>query len=88
MYDMLLAQNYNTEEKYMNQCSSCHGKAADFVRDSLLRSSAENLLTQKSQPIDEFLKDHRKLSAEDVAFFTRLFIRIDQEIRGPLGASE
>lgn len=79
LYAMLLAQTGNAA-RFKTQCSGCHGSAAEFVRTALERRDGVLFGRGSGQPLAEFLKGHRRLSAEEAAFFSELLERVAREV--------
>ncbi len=82
IYDMLLAEN-TTEPRYKNECSSCHKKAAEFVRESLSLRDGELYSIKLDSQVSEYLESHRDLKAEDIEFFMTLLTRVADEVYRP-----
>ena len=82
LYAMLLAQ-VQTPPRYREQCSRCHRAAADLVRQSILPRQGRLELRGSGLGLDEFMQTHRKLSAEEIKFYLRLFGRLAGEIYRP-----
>lgn len=82
VYDMLLGQ-VTSGARFKEKCSSCHAKAAQLVRESLLRRDGVLYGRDSRRPISEFLKGHGALGASEVAFFVKLLNRIEQEVHRP-----
>ena len=82
VYEMLLAQA-QTESRFKQECSQCHGSAASFVRQSVLPQDEVLLSRESGQPIRHFLQRHRKLDANDVDFYMSLLNRVAREVYRP-----
>ncbi len=83
VYSMLLTQA-TSETRFKDQCSTCHSKAAELVREKLVREDGELTVAKTKQPIATFLPDHGGIQGDDeLEFFLDLLNRIDREIRGP-----
>lgn len=76
IHDMLL-ENANSPLRFDAECGECHGDAHAFVEASLWVSSKEITGLKSGAELGEFLPTHRDLTDEDVDFYRRLFIRID-----------
>ena len=79
---MLLAENI-TEPRYKNECSSCHKRAAEFVRESFVLKNGNLSSNKMKTPVREFLGSHKGLKADDIEFFTTLLTRIAHEVYRP-----
>ena len=82
IYDMLLAEN-STEPRYKEECSTCHKKAAEFVRESFSLRDGELYSNKLDSPVSEYLESHRGLKAEDIEFFNTLLTRVAREVYRP-----
>ncbi len=82
IYDMLLAENL-IEPRYKNECSSCHKRAAEFVRESLVLREGELYSKKLDSPVSEFLQSHRDLKTEDIEFYMTLLTRVAHEVYRP-----
>ena len=82
IHDMLMAQA-NTLARFDSECSSCHLGAEAFVRKSIATGVAGMTGVESGMIVSEFLQTHRELSADDVAFFTRLITRVLDDISRP-----
>ena len=82
IYDMLLAEN-STEPRYKEECSTCHKKAAEFVRVSLSLRDGELYSNKLDSPVSEYLESHRGLKAENIEFFKTLLTRVANEVYRP-----
>jgi len=79
VYTMLLAQAV-TPPRFAEECRTCHGSAADFVRDSLVIRDGVLHGRTSSEPVREFLAGHRGLEDADAAFFAELLERVAREV--------
>ena len=84
VYDMLLAQA-QTPPRFREECSACHGGAAELLRASDVRWLGDSLRLGSGLGMREFLQGHRGLLAADVDFYQSLFERIAAEIGRPPG---
>lgn len=84
VYGMLLAQA-STTPRFKEQCSACHQDAAQFARDSLVWRNQALYGRSTDRTVSDFLRQHRKLSAEDAAFFATLLERVAREVALPDG---
>jgi len=82
IYDMLLAENL-IEPRYKNECSSCHKRAAEFVRASMALRDGELYSNKLDSPVSEFLKSHKGLTTEDIEFYMALLTRVANEVYRP-----
>jgi len=78
-YDMLLAQA-NNPARFESECSGCHSRAEEFVRRSIVIKASELTGLESEIPVREFLQTHRGLQQVDVEFYTRLLIRVRNDI--------
>jgi len=79
VYRMLLAQAGN-EPRFLNECSKCHDRAADFVRNSFILRNGVLYSRQLDMPVREFLNSHRSLQQQDVDYFIEQLRRIAHEV--------
>lgn len=79
---MLLAQA-ETPPLFRSQCTICHGKAADFVRDHLVVRDGVLVGRYTGRPVAPFLDHHAGLTAEEQAFFLDLLARVEGEVHAP-----
>jgi hypothetical protein len=79
---MLLAQASN-QQRFKDECGSCHGTAATFVRNTF--ELREGVLYSRSSGlrVRDFLEHHRSLEPNDVEFFEKVLTRVAQEIYRP-----
>jgi hypothetical protein len=82
VYTMLLAQA-NSPTRFRDECSSCHGAAADFVRDRLELRKGMLYSRASGHPVQGFLEHHRNLQPDDVDFFMQLLTRVAREVYRP-----
>lgn len=66
-------------QRYDEECSQCHGDAAEFVSDAL--EFRDGVLTGRysQQPVLDFLKSHRSLKPADAEFYRDLLQRVAVE---------
>ncbi len=81
VYRMLKAQAA-TIPRFAAECGGCHGRAADFARESLVMREDQLHARAAGLPLAEFLASHRGLDASDVEFFTVLLERVEAEVNG------
>ena len=72
--DMLLNEA-NSQLRFIDECSSCHGEIAKFIEKSIWVRGNEITGLESGKDIREFLPGHRDLSPEDISFYLRLFAR-------------
>ena len=82
VYSMLLAQA-SSQAQFKAKCGACHGQAATFVRESLLRRDGVLYGRESGRPLSEFLQRHRHLDESEIVFFVQLLNRIDSEVNRP-----
>lgn len=82
IYNMLLSQ-VKTQARFQNECSSCHGSAATFVRKSLILRNGVLYCRKRDVPVHDFLDDHRDLNPGDIEFYTDVLTRIAHEVYRP-----
>lgn len=82
VYEMLLVET-ETPPRFKNECSSCHKKAAEFIRESLVLRDGKIYSKKLDSPVSEFLESHRGLKTDDVEFFMTLFTRVAHEVYRP-----
>jgi len=82
VYEMLLAQAV-TEPRFKQECSTCHGRASEFVRQSVVLQDGVLMSREAAQSIENYLQRHRHLQPDDVAFFMRLLNRVANEVYRP-----
>ena len=81
IYNMMLAQATN-QARFKNECASCHGTAADFVRSSLELRDGVLYSHDSARSVSSFLEHHRGLTSDDVEFYVNLLTRIAHEVFG------
>jgi len=79
IYNMLLAQA-SILPRFKNECSSCHEKAAKFVRESFILHDGSLYSRKLKIPVRDFLSSHRNLQPEDIDFFMEQLNRIANEV--------
>jgi len=79
VYDMLLAQ-VKTAPRYRDECSTCHGGAAAFIRVAIALHEGTLLSRATNRPIVEFMQSHRGLGPDDIEFFVELLNRVAAEV--------
>ena len=72
----MLSEKASTLARFTEECSECHGTPESFVRKSLVTQGRDLTGVMSSTAVDEYLKSHQQLSAEDAEFFTRLLQRV------------
>jgi mono/diheme cytochrome c family protein len=82
IYDMLLAET-ETPPRFKDECSSCHNRAAEFVRTSLVLKDGELHSKKDDSKTGDFLQSHQDLKSDDVAFFMTLLTRVANEVYRP-----
>lgn len=82
VYNMLLAQA-DIPPRFQDECSKCHGTAADFVRNSLELRDDVLFSRESGTPTREFLENHRKLIPADIEFFIDNLTRVANEVYRP-----
>ena len=82
VYSMLLAQA-SSQAQFQAKCGTCHGKAAQFARESLVRRDGTLYGRHSERPLNEFLQQHRRLEVDEIAFFVKLLIRVEREVHQP-----
>lgn len=75
--DMLLEQA-NSPVRFETECGECHGQVDEFVEKSLWVRGDTITGLDSGQDVSDFLPGHQDLQPEDVAFFTKLFFRVEQ----------
>ncbi len=83
IYAMLLTQA-NAKSRFEKECSSCHQKATDLVRDKLVLHNGVLYNKNSKQVTYNFLQTHRNLKQEDVKFFMRKLTFLGYEIYQPI----
>jgi len=83
VYSLLLTQA-QTKSRYEKECSSCHQKASDLVRDKLALHNGVLYNRESKKVTYHFLQTHRELSKEDVKFYMRKLTFIGYEIYQPI----
>ena len=78
---MLQAQ-VGTEPLFRSKCSGCHGSAAEFARQSLVRRDGVLVGRAGGRPVREFLKAHGGLAPEQVDAMAGTLERVHREVGG------
>ncbi len=81
VYSMLKAQA-TTFPRFAEECGQCHGRAAEFARESLSRRDGELHVREAQQSLAAFLSGHRELDDAGAEFFTALLDRVEREVNG------
>ncbi|MDH3639545.1 MAG: hypothetical protein OES09_13955 [Gammaproteobacteria bacterium] len=79
---MLYAQT-TSGARFRKQCSGCHNKAAQLVRESVERRNGELFGRSSGRPLADYLPRHGGLQQDDVAFYLDLLNRIAREVHRP-----
>ena len=87
IYAMLLAQA-SIVPRFRQECSGCHQKASEFVRNSLVLKDGVLFNNKRQIPVRNFLVSHRGLNAEDIEFFTKQLTRVANEVYRNTSATE
>lgn len=82
IYQMLLAQTY-TPPRFNAECSECHGRASEFMRQSIVLKDGELILEKTGASVKHFMQSHRQLTQDDIQFYMGLFTRLAYEIYRP-----
>lgn len=82
IYQMLLAQTY-TPPRFSKECGSCHGRASEFLRQSIVLKEGELKLEKSGAPVQQFMQSHQQLTQDDIEFYMGLFTRLAYEIYRP-----
>ena len=82
IYQMLLAQTA-TPPRFRDECRSCHGKASEFLRSSIVLKDDKLILRESGVSMEHFMQRHRGLTQEDIQFYMALFNRLAREIYRP-----
>ncbi|WP_029011202.1 hypothetical protein [Azospirillum halopraeferens] len=82
VHAMLLAQ-VRTDPLFRDRCSQCHGRAADLVRDTLIRRDGVVIGRYTGRPVAEFLAGHGRLSSDEVPVIVELLTRLEREVHWP-----
>jgi hypothetical protein len=77
--EMLQAQA-NNMDRYVDECSSCHNGAEEFVRTSINTWGDEPSGVESGIPISEYLQSHQGLTKPGAEFFTGLIARVVSQI--------
>lgn len=80
----LLYQQATAKSRFEKECSSCHQKATDLVRDKLALHKGVLYNRESKKVTYNFLETHRDLTKEDVKFFMRKLTFIGYEIYQPI----
>lgn len=73
--NMLLAQA-NSPQRYVDECSECHGEIDAFVEASFWVGKNSISSSNTGLDVGEFLQTHRELTDEDITFYLKLFYRV------------
>jgi cytochrome c5 len=83
VYSMLLTQA-TSKTRFEKECSSCHQKESDLVRDKLALHNGILYSRKSKKPVYGFLETHRDLSKKDVRFFMKKLTFLGYEIYQPV----
>ena len=73
-------QAASTSQRYEDECSECHGKAAEFVAEWLEFRDGKLIGMGSEKAVAEFLKKHQGLKQPDVDYYVDLLTRVAKEI--------
>lgn len=73
-------QAAGSSQRFQDECSECHGEAAEFVADWLEFRDGSLTGMGSEMPVAEFLKKHRDLKREDIEYYVGLLTRVAGEI--------
>jgi len=76
---MLIAQA-TTAPRFKEQCSTCHGSAADFARKSLVVEQGGLKGRTSRMPVADYLRHHGGLAPGDVAAMVATLQRVAGEV--------
>ena len=76
---MLLAQ-LSHPARFKKECAACHESAANFVREKLRFQNKVLQIKESGESVKSFLEKHRRLSDEDIEFYTTLLYRVAKEV--------
>lgn len=79
----MLAAQVATAPRFMEQCSGCHGRAADFARQSLVREQGVLKGRQSGRPVAATLRGHGDLAPGEVSAMVSALERVHAEVAGP-----
>jgi len=82
IYNMLLAQA-TTPPRFQQECSECHGIAAQFVRESQILRDGELFSRDRGIATRRYLGRHRDLDKDDITFFIKQLTRVAHEVYRP-----
>lgn len=82
IYQMLLAQTY-TPPRFQEECSGCHGRASEFLRQSIVLKDGELTIEKSGVSVQQFMQSHQQLTQDDIEFYLGLFTRLAYEIYRP-----
>ncbi len=82
IYAMLLGQ-VSRQVRFKIECSSCHQNAASFVREKLQFEGVDLRIQESGKNVRDFLENHRRLSDDDIEFYSALLSRIAKEVNLP-----
>lgn len=66
--------------RFQDECSECHGKAAEFVSDWLEFRNGKLTGMGSEKPVAEFLRKHRDLTQQDIEYYVDYLTRVAGEI--------
>ena len=78
----MLQANANTLVRFGDECGSCHGSPQEFVHKSIASRISGLAGVESGLPVEEFLPTHQGMSEADAEFYTRLIIRVSEQITG------
>ena len=82
VYNMFLAQALNSP-KFLDECSDCHGTAAEFLRDSLVFRGGLLYSRIDGRSLPTALSRHGNLQADHIDFYTKLLTPVAHDIYQP-----
>lgn len=78
----MLAAQVGAAPRFLEQCGGCHGKAAEFARQSLVREQGVLKGRQSGRPVAMLLRGHGELADGDVPAMVNTLERVHAEVAG------
>jgi hypothetical protein len=72
-------QAADSSPRFKDECSECHGDAAEFALDWLAFKNGVLMATGVEMPVAEFLDKHQGLTPEDIEYYVGLLTRVARD---------
>ena len=73
-------QAASSSQRFEDECSECHGKAADFVAEWLEFRNGKLTGMGSEKTVADFLRKHQGLKQPDIDYYVDLLTRVAKQI--------